>query len=57
MTILRLFISLFQKKEKQKFLFYKNEDRIFFKNIKDNDEVSDNFECHFLRKQDYNKNE
>ena len=49
------FYFSFSKKRKARISFYKNEDRIFFKNIKDNDEVSDNFECHFLRKQDYKK--
>lgn len=33
------FYFSFSKKRKARISFYKNEDRIFFKNIKDNDEV------------------
>lgn len=49
------FYFSFSKKRKARISFYKNEDRMFFKHIENDDEVSDNFECHFLKEQDYKK--
>ena len=45
----------FNKNRKIRVSFSKNENRIFFNNISEKDVISDNFECHNLKKWDYKR--